>query len=365
MNRRVTRGLAVLGCVVAVSATTSVIVQVSTNDSDSTSAALVAGGKGLPSAEVMKYWSDTGNALAPLLLYVRGLPTAIKGLQATTDETADSQIRQYGVMAESFANARDLVGRIAVPTGAPAGVSELLQVACQLYRQSALALTELKIAQTEPARPAVIRRAASLHAVGDRLFDQARRVLDIDAVGEGQAPVEYRYAPPVPAVADLTGQPAPARAAGQNLDQDLRSAALLISKASTGKPEAPATTFQALRDIASGLEINPAGQGEDIIGARLAIALALLAEGAKVDGQPKSADSLLMLSNDIWNQSRTLNPQPHPALQQLDAPKLARAQVWTGGAFNGTPPALLPGQDVGSGLSGGLPKINPTEILKG
>jgi hypothetical protein len=363
MNRRITRGLAVLGCVLAVSATTSVIVEATTNDS--TSAALGASGKGLPSAEVMKYWSDTGNALAPLLLYVRLLPTAIKGLQATTDETEDGQLRQYGVMAESFATARDLVGRIAVPAGAPAGVSELLQVACQLYRQSALALTELKIAQTDPARPAVLRRAASLQAVGDRLFDQARRVLDIDAVGEGQAPVEYRYAPPVPAVADLTGQPASSRAAGQNLDQDLRSAALLISEASTGKSSAPAATFQALRGIASGLEVNPAGQGEDVIGARLAIALALLAEGAKVDGQPKSADSLLMLSNDLWNQARTLNPQPHPALQQLDAPKLARAQVWTGGEFNGSPPALLPGQDVGSGVPGGLPKINPTEILKG
>ena len=365
MNRRITRGLAVLGCALAVSATTTVIVEAATNDHDSTSAAFGASGKGLPSAEVMKYWSDTGHALSPLLLYVRLLPTTIKGLQATTDETKAGQIRQYGVMADSFATARDLVGRIAAPAGAPGGVSELLQVACQLYRQSALALTELKIEQADPARTAVLKRAASLQALGDRLFDQARRVLDIDAVGEGQAPVEYRYAPPVPAVADLTGQPAPALAGGQNLDEDLRSAALLISEASTGKAEAPATTFQALRDIASRFEINPAGQGEDIIGARLAIMLALLATDAKVDGQPKSADSLLMLSNDLWNQARTLSAQPHPALQRLDAPKLARAQVWKGGAFNGTPPALLPGQDVGSGLPGGLPKINPTEILKG
>ena len=361
MNRRITRGLAVLGCVVAVSATTSVIVA-TTNDS--ASGALVAG-KGLPSAEVMKYWSDTGNALAPLLLYVRQLPTAIKGLQGSTGETTEGQVRQYGVMAENFANARDLVGRVAVPASAPAGVGELLQVACQLYRQSALALTESTNAQSQPSRLAVVQRAASLHVLGDRLFDQVRRVLKIDAVGKDQAPVEYQYAPPVPAVADLTGQAVPVQTGRTDLDQNLRSAALLISTLSTGTAQAPATTFQMLQDIAGGLEINPAGQGEDILGARLSIALALVAEGAKAAGQPQSADSLLMLSNDVWNQARTLNPQPHPALQQLDAPKLARALVWTGGEFNGKPPALLPGQDVGSGLSGGLPKINPSEILKG
>lgn len=365
MNRRVVRGLAVLGCVIAVSATTSVIVQARTDGSDSTPA-LVASGKGLPSAEVVKYWSDTGNALAPLLLYVRQLPTAIKGLQGTTDRTGDSQIRQYGVMAESFANARDLVGRIAVPAAAPAGVGELLQVACQLYRQSALALTELKTEQTAPGRPAVIMRAASLQALGDRVIDQARRVLDIDAVGENQAPVEYRYAAPVSSVADLTGRPAPTQSGEQNLGRTLNSARVLISRASTGKgDEDPSITFEALRGIAGALEATSSENTEDILGARLAIALALLAEGAKVDGQPKSADSLLMISNDLWNQARTLNAQPHPALKQLDAPKLARAQVWTGGEFDGKPPALLPGQDVGSGLSGGLPKINPTEILKG
>lgn len=362
MNRRITRGLAVLGCVLAVSATTSVIVEATTNDS--TSGALVAG-KGLPSAEVMKYWSDTGNALAPLLLYVRQLPTAIKGLQVSTGEATEGQILQYGVMAENFANARDLVGRVSVPASAPAGVGELLQVACQLYRQSALALTESTNARSQPSRLAVVQRAASLHVLGDRLFDQVRRVLNIDAVGKDQAPIEYQYAPPVPAVADLTGQAGPVRTGRDDLNQNLRSAALLISKSSTGTSEAPATTFQMLREIAGGLELNPADQGEDVLGARLSIALALVAEGAKVAGQPQSADSLLMLSNDVWNQARTLSPQPHPALQQLDAPKLPRARVWTGGEFNGKAPALLPGQDVGSGLPGGLPKINPTEILKG
>lgn len=364
MNQRVFRGLAALGCVVALSATTLAVAGARADD-DKTSAALVASGAGLPPAEVSKFWNDSKNALSPLLLYVRLLPQAIEGVQDADGSANKSQINQARVMAENFATARDLVGRIAVPASAPAGVGEILQVACQLYRQSALALTELAPASPGPASLATAQRAASLQAIGDRLFDQARRVLRIDAVGEGQAPVEYRYAPPVPAVADLTGEPAPALVGKADLDEDLRSAAVLISRASAGKAGAPATTFTALRNIATGLESSPGTQGEDVLGARLAIALALIAEGAKVSRQPESADALLMLSNDVWNQSRTLSPEPHPALRQLDAPIRSRSQVWTGGEFNGTPPALAPGQDVGSGLSNGLPKLDPTQILKG
>jgi hypothetical protein len=364
MNRRVVSGLAVLGCVAAVSATTLATVGASTDDSRA-STALAAGDNRLPTAEVVKYWADSKVALSPLLVYVRQLPKAIEGVQDDNGSAVKPQMNQAAVMAENFATARDLVGRIAVPATVPAGVGELLQIACQLYRQSALALTELKPAAPGPASLAIAQRAASLQAIGDRLFDQARRVLRVDAVGEGQAPVEYRYAPPVPAVADLTGAPAPALSGEQNLDEDLRSAAVLISGASSGKVDAPVTTFAALRNIASALEINTVDQGEDILGARLAIALALIAEGAKVDRQPGSADELLMLSNNLWNQSRTLSPEPHPALRQLDAPTRTRSQVWTGGEFNGRPPALAPGQDVGSGLSKGLPKVDPTEILKG
>lgn len=366
MNRRVTRGLAVLGCVVAVSATASVIVEANNDGKDNAAPALVASDKGLPSAEVVKYWSDSGNALAPLLLYARQLPNAIKAVRTAKGTASASQIRQAAVMGESFATARDLVGRIAVPANSPAGVGELLQVACQLYRSSALALTELKPAAPGPASLAVAQRATSLQALGDRVFDQVRRVLAIDAVGEGQAPVEYRYPPPVTAVAEVTGLPVAAQSGAQNLDEDLSSARILITRASTGKGDASADTiFQSLRTIATSLETHAVDQGEDILGVRIAIALALLAERAKADNQPTSADSLLMISNDIWNQSRTLSPQPHPAITELGAPSRSRSQVWTGGEFNGNPPALGPGQDIGSGLPGGLPKINPTEILKG
>lgn len=363
MNRRVVRGLGAVGSLVVVA--TSLLVLGAVTSDGKANPASAASEAGQPTAEVLKYWSDSKTAISPLLLYVRLLPISIKGAQDADGSVSKPQMNQAAIMAENFATARDLVGRIAVPATAPAAVGEILQTACQLYRQSALALTEMNPNAPGPASLATIQRAASLQALGDRLFDQARRVLRVDAVGPDQAPVEYRYAPPVPAVRDLVGAPAPAVPGDQNLDEDLSSAAALISSTSSGEPGAPATTFAALRDIASRLEVGPAEQGEDILGARLAIALALIAEGAKLDRQPESADALLMLSNNLWNQSRTLSADPHPALRQLHAPKRTRSQVWTGGEFNGKPPALAPGQDVGSGLPNGLPKLDPTEILRG
>jgi hypothetical protein len=364
MNRRAVRGLGALACIVAISAATVVIVDTSARGNDRADTA-GTNGKGLPPVEVVKYWSDSKTALSPLLLYVRQLPVAIKAVQDANGAASDSQLRQAKVMAESFATARDLVGRIAVPANAPTGVGELLQVACQLYRQSALTLPELKTTTNAPARLAIAGRAAALQTLGDRLFDQARRVLDIDAVGRNQAPVEYQYAPPVPTVADLTGTPMSAPAGSSNLEEILGSARLLIARVSTGMPDTAATTLPRLRGMAAAMESDTTQQGEDVIAARLSIALALVAEQAKAAGQPKSAGPLLMLSNDVWNTSRTLSSRPNQALQIVGAPRPTRSEVWTGGQFHGRPPALKPGQDVGSGLPGGLPEIDPTQILKG
>ncbi len=360
---RMVRGLAALGCCAAVTATSLGVI--ATSDDGRSGAGLVASGRNLPSDEVLKYWADSKAALPPLLLYVRQLPLSIQAVRDTKGEASDSQLRQAKVMADSFATARDLVGRIAVPASAPAGVGELLQVACQLYRQSALTLRELRTARDAAARVEVGTRAAGLQAVGDRLFDQVRRVLAIDVIGQDQAPAEFRYAPPVPAVTDLPGTVPPAAAGPVDLDLALSAARSILEQESTGSLDVTAASRRALASIAHTLELESVGQGEDVIGARLAIALALIAQSAEADGQAKSAGSILMISNDVWNQARTLSEKPHPALEVLGAPMVKRSQVWTGGQFDGSPPALAPGQDVGSGVPGGLPEIDPTQILKG
>jgi hypothetical protein len=362
MRERALKSLAAVGCVAALSLT-GVGVAVSRHDDNSGHGGLVADARPLPTADVLKYWADSKAALSPLLLYVRQLPLAIKGVQDKGGETTPGQFSQAKDMANSFATARDLVGRIAVPASAPSGVGELLQMGCQLYREAALTLDQMSAVPAGAPRVSLAGRAAALQAIGDRLFDQVRRVLAIDEIGQDTSPAQYQYLPPVPAVADLPG--GPAKPARSGLDTNLRDAGRIIAEASSGGT-APAADFDRLRSIASALEESKTPQREDVIGARLAISLAVVADGGTgADGAPQRTDAILMLSNDLWNQARTLETSPRSAIEPLGATKLTRNQVWTGGAFNGHPPALKPGEPVGSGLPGGLPVINPDQILKG
>lgn len=365
----IVRGVAVLGVGIIVLA--GALAFVLPDDEPNAQPAPVVSTETVPSPAVAAYFVDAKTALSPLLLYVRALPTNIKALQEDDGAGASaSTIRQMFTMAEAFATARDLVGRIAVPAQAPAGAGELLQIASQLYRQSALAVTELSTVEAgEPGR-AVLDRALQLQILGDRVIDQVRRVLQIDAVGPEEAPIEYQYPPPVPAISDVTG--ADRSVAGTStLEQDLEEARAFLEDVSANEDYDPKDSDgQQFQDLARRLE-NAAGsldstdQGEDVLAARLALVLAIVATEAREQGQDGSVDALLMISNDLWNQARTLTASPHREIAELDEPSKPRSEVWVGGDFDGSPPPLAPGEDIGSGLPGGLPEIDPTEILKG
>lgn len=359
MNRSIVRAAAALGCAVLVSGATAAAVELSGDGAPAAPSTQA----GAPTAEVLKYWSDTKSALSPLLLYVRILPETIRSLEKTNGRTGAGPARQATDMAEAFATARDLVGRLPVPSTVTADVGELLQIACQLYRQSALALTDLD-GSAATSGPAVLRRAASLHLIGDRLIDQARRVLNIDGATPAQAPVELRYAPAVPSISEVTGSPAVAGPTAADLDRTLDAARHALAVRTT-QPSRPGGSGVALSAVAGALEMSFGTRAEDVTGARLAILLAVIADQAEADGNAQSAGPLLLLSNDLWNTARTLTDQPHPALAELGAPILPRARVWTGGVFNGKPPALKPGDDVGAGVPGGLPGIDIAAILRG
>jgi hypothetical protein len=309
------RAAAAVGSAVVLFGATAAAVELTGDDSARPSATALGA-----SPEVQRYWSDTKRALSPLLLYVRILPETVAAVERSNGRLKPGQIQLAGDMAESFATARDLVGRLPVPASVTGDVGELLQLACQLYREAALSLREM-----------VPARAESLRVIGDRLIDQSRRVLAIDAAQPDAASVELQYAPPVPALADI--------AAGSST-AELDSAAAAL--AATG-----------------------AGQGEDVIGARLSILLGVLADQAGQDGRVRSARALRTLSADLWNTARTLAVRPHPVLAGPALPLPHRAQVWTGGAFDGHPPALRPGDDVDAGLPGGLPSVDPAQILRG
>jgi hypothetical protein len=188
-------------------------------------------------------------------------------------------------------------------------------------------------------------------------------VLKIDGTSAGQAPVELRYAPAVPALSEIGVSPLGVATAG-GLDENLELAHEVLDF-TTGRPTAfdGAAAVDHLSAAAAALEAIPAAGREDVTGARLAILLGLLALQAQSAGEASAAAALGMLSNDVWNTARTLVPSP--AVAPLGRPATARSAVFVGGAFNGRPPALRPGDDIGAGLPGGLPPIDPTQILRG
>jgi hypothetical protein len=350
------RGAAALGVLLLVSGATAAAVELSRDEPVSSTAAAPQ-----PSAEVLKYWADARSALSPLLVYVRILPEAINALEGADGRAKKGQVSQAKDMAESFATARDLVGRLPAPPSVSGNVSELLQVACQLYRQAALEVATLSGDQARPSAFATLRRATSLHLIADRLIDQSRRVLNIDAATAAQAPIELRYAPPVPSLAEITGVADPLDSASRSVADSLAAAREQLAMAAAVAP-AHASELTA---AAAALEQSDDVRGEDVVGARLAILLGLVADDARAAEQGEVAAALQLLSADVWNAARTLVARPHPAMTSLGDLGGARSKVWTGGAFDGKPPALKPGEDIGSGLPGGLPNVDPVQILRG
>ena len=311
------------------------------------------------SPAVLTYFSQIREGLSPLLVNVRALPSVISVLQKDRSGASPGQLQAVAAMAEDFATARDLVGRVPVPRQAPTAVGELMQISCQLYREAALSVAELATVRPGASAQAVLHRAAVLNALGDRVIDQVRRLLQVDRAGAEQANIEYRYLPPVPDVATVFAVFGPLASHAVAVSDDLRQAANLLDVTSPS-----VGVVQDLVAVATRLEqqVRPP---EGVISARFAILVALLAADAAQHGQMAAAGSLSMISHDLWLQAPSLSPHLRNAFGVLAPSATTRMHVWTGGAFNGKPPLLLPGQDIGSGLPGGLPPVDTSKILGG
>jgi hypothetical protein len=317
------------------------------------------------SAAEVTYFRDAGAALTPLLLHVKALPAVLRSVKST-GVVAPSQVSELRRMAEGFATARDLVGRLPVPVDAPAPVGQLMQVACQLYREAALTGADVQPSSGAPAARSTAEQAEALRLLGDRLIDQVRRLLLIDKASADSAPMQLNYPAPVPPVADITSVAVAEGSSGPTTTQAALSAAwTVLETAATGNSGGPQQTARALISVASVLQSAHGGQDEDAVTARIAILLAVLAQRAEAESRSERAAELEMLWIDVWSQAARLKGPHAHTLQALPVAALSRAAVWTGGAFNGSPPAMDPRQGVGSGLPGGLPRVNPSDISAG
>lgn len=315
----------------------------------------------LPTAATLHYFADVKTALAPLLVHVRDLPATIDAVREK-GAVSNGQAIFAAKMAFDFATARDLVGRLPVPREAPAPVGELMQLACQLYRTSALELQ-----QGTSLRPGVVegalRNATALQQLGDRIIDQVRRLLAVDHAGAEQLAIEYRYPDPVPSVTTLVGFAATARVASvDSLASVLqRSRRALALTGQLPRARAKAAAYD-LAFLASRFETLNARSPEYVVTARIALLLGVLADDTDFHGRADTANVLDMLSRHAWNQAAAL---PGNALVRLSPSRLTRTQVWTGGVFNGSPPMLVAGQDIGSGVPGGLPEVDGISVSGG
>lgn len=359
--------LVTAGAILATAVAVGVAVAASQDDDADAAAVTSAEGAQPVAPEVIEYFGDLRDALSPLLLHVRALPATITALQErqTDQGLQPTQVAQLRYMAEDFATARDLVGRVPAPEQAPAPVSELMSIAAQLYRQSALAITDLATASPAESE-AVLGRAAALHQLGDRLIDQSRRVLQVDKAGPDEAEVEYRYADPVPTVASVTSRSVPEHIVSGGASVVTQARQLLAAATASGlRLDATRPDPDALLATAGYLEQKAELPGEDVITARMAILLAILADDTEAFGDTPQAEELRLIAHETWNAAGTMPGELLADRDALSPARIARGSVWRGGVFNGTPPPIAPGAGPGSGLPGGLPAVDTSKILGG
>ena len=266
------------------------------------------------------YYADVEAALSPLLIHVRALPAALEYYRAPHQGTPEIAARAHDLV-EDLSTARDLVARLHAPDPLVGTIHELAVIS---YVESARALERLS---TSGDPQAVARQGLRLLAMGDRLFDQAKRLLgDLrpQAV-QRQEPDAYRGLPaPVPdwAASGLTPAPPP---------PDL--------------------------DRVAGL------RGEAAVAAVLS--LLVETEARLVDGAPDARRRMQALAAELWSAAREFAERSGQALDPATRYPYDRTVLRTGGAFDGRPPPLRPGDDPGTGLPGGLPRVDARTILGG
>jgi hypothetical protein len=283
------------------------------------------------------YYQNVKAALSPLLIHVRDLPSALGPFTASDPKVPDPSLTGTGdKLADDFATARDLVGRIPAPEPA---IGELYESAVVLYVEAARTLAILPSA---PDVTGTARQALRLRLIGDRVFDQSKRLLgDLrPSSARSKLPDEIRLPDPMPDFAGEHIEPTGTDATTAQLEKLTRSALRLPRNS-----EALVTASLAALVAAESLRV-PASSGA-----------AEAASGRAV--------RLSAIGQQLWDTARRLAGRERHSLAPFPGNRVDPAVLRTGGAFNGHPPAWHPGDDPGAGLPAGLPPVDARQILGG
>jgi hypothetical protein len=353
---------------------------------------MVTSARTLTADEVRGFYQNAKKSLSPLLIHVRQIPTTLAAVSHGDSRPGGGLTSLAASWADDCATARDLVSRLPAPEG-PVGstVKDLYETAAMLDGEAARILSETPDIEDPQLRRAASTAGSRLYLLGDRVFDIAERTLNQGgAVLQG----ELVYPAAVPDFKaegldpDQPGAPRPDRSGMLNnnpvtgdwysavrkpvaeAERDLKATGRSYGAASA--PNLKAVSLDLDRLQAQMAAPVPAAENgrEGVVAIRLAMVVvgeSLRPQGAGPVNAERAA-RLRLIGERLWASGatllRTAAAVPSNALA-LSPAGLSQPLLWQGGVFNGHPPVLLPGQDPGTGVPGGLPALNPLQIFGG
>lgn len=351
-------------------------------------------------ADAQRFYAHVKTSLVPLLAHVGALPVTLHRAESEPASPELAVVAQGWV--EDVATARDLVGRL-IPPARPEGpyVRDLYELGAMVYGESARSLARLPALAEVASRTETARSGRRLYLVGDRLFDQAKRLLDVhgdlgvdppvtlpaevpdfdkEGLGPGGASGQipggsgFAEAKPttIPATRwrdDYTGRLAGAtRTLGRVADYHMAIAG------DRDELRRWSAELQAVsRDCAGPVpEARAARQGSFLLRLALLVeseSLAVLSTvGSPGDAAFEQAQRLRLIGDHLWGLGRDLFAADGvrlPASLDVAETGIDPGILRRGGMFNGRPPPLKPGDPADTGVPGGLRVPVPADVFPG
>lgn len=324
-------------------------------------------------AATIAYYQSVRQSMAPLVQHVREFPASLRALASPDATVSPALTTSIATWEGDYATARDLVRRLTPPAGTTGSVeaARLYETGAMLYVEAARSASAASKASAPGPRKAIAVKAERLGALGDRMFDSAFRLLN---VAGAISPSELRFPaavpgdvdglePPAgPVVGPSSQPPAPADAWTRAHTADLARLAGMARATSSTRTELDS----AQRRLAA--PVSDVAAQEAVNGLRLAVLVVgeSAADGPENRGVPDQSARLALIGTRLWNSVLGLlgSASGFADAAALTLP-LASSEdlLLEGGAFDGHPPALNPGDPVDKGLPGGLPVLDPMALI--
>lgn len=319
------------------------------------------------------YYQSVRQSMAPLVQHLRVFPETLRGLASSDAAVSPALATSIATWEGDYATARDLVRRLTPPAQTTGAVeaARLYETGAMLYVEAARAASAAVRAPAPAPRKGIAVQGERLYTLGDRMFDSAFRLLNVDGA---LSPSEFRFPAAVPgdveglrapagpvAAAGAVSAPAPADAWIRTYGADLARVAEMARTASSTR-----TAFDGAQRRLAAPVSDPVAQ-EAVNGLRLAVLV--FGERAEGGGEnqrvPEQSERLTLLGTRVWNSALGLlgsaSGFPNASLTLPGA--ASDDLLLQGGAFDGDPPALNPGDPVDKGLPGGLPVLDPMALI--